>query len=82
MDRRGCSQTGQGSHTRQRTAGVFCNVMMCVNHQGYVSILLSARLAVNQGGTADMFIRPWQIFFEFLSGIFILRKSIPKTLGQ
>ena len=33
---------------------VFCNVRMCVNHQGYDSILLSAQhKAVNQGGTAD-----------------------------
>lgn len=37
---------------------VFCDVMMCVNHQGYVCILSSARLTVNQGGTADLIIRP------------------------
>ncbi len=37
---------------------VFCDVMMCVKHRGYVSILSSARLPVNQGGTADMIIRP------------------------
>ena len=35
------------------SSGVFCNVRMCVNHQGYDSILLSARNTVNQGGTAD-----------------------------
>ena len=37
---------------------VFCNVTMCVNHQGYDSILKVRSKAANQGGTADKIIRP------------------------
>lgn len=34
----------QPDYSSKGLPGVFCNVMMCVNHQGYDSILLSARL--------------------------------------
>ncbi len=37
---------------------VFCNAKGCVSSRGYVSILKVHGFSVNQGGTADSFIRP------------------------
>ena len=36
------------------TSRVFCDVRMCVKHQGYACILQVHGDAVNQGGTADI----------------------------